>query len=127
MQLLRKVWSPGSSVDDMVHLWKVYCRSVLEQSCVVWHSTLSQQNIEDLERTQNTFCKLVLQQKYNTYEQALIQLNIIKLSDRRNFLTLQFGKRGIENNTLAEFLAPTKLCLGGALYLQFWLTDWLTG
>ena len=36
MQLLRKVWGFGSSLEDMVHLWKVYCRSILEQSAVVW-------------------------------------------------------------------------------------------
>ena len=36
MQLLRKVWSFGSSVQEMVHLWQIYCLSILEQSCVVW-------------------------------------------------------------------------------------------
>ena len=34
MQLLRKVWGFGSNPSEMVHLWKVYCRSVLEQSYV---------------------------------------------------------------------------------------------
>ena len=36
MQLLRKVWGFGSSIEDMVHLWKVYCVSILDQSAVVW-------------------------------------------------------------------------------------------
>ena len=36
MQLLRKVRSFGSSHQEMVHLWKTFCLSVLEQSCVVW-------------------------------------------------------------------------------------------
>ena len=36
MQLIRKVWSFGSSYQEMVHLWKTFCLSILEQSCAVW-------------------------------------------------------------------------------------------
>ena len=41
MQLLRSIQSFGASIEEMVHLWIVFCRSVLEQSCVVWHSSLT--------------------------------------------------------------------------------------
>ena len=40
MQLLRNILRFGASADEMVHLWNVFCRSVLEQSCVVWHSSI---------------------------------------------------------------------------------------
>ena len=80
MQLLRAVWSFGSNISEMVHLWKLYCLSVLEQSCVVWGTSITQQNREDLERTQKCFAKLVLQEKYSDYESALIQLNLETLS-----------------------------------------------
>jgi hypothetical protein len=43
MQLLRNVLSFGASTEEMVHLWTVFCRSVVEQSCVVWHSSLTQE------------------------------------------------------------------------------------
>jgi hypothetical protein len=76
MQLLRKVWSFGSSQQEMVHLWKVFCRSVLEQSCVLWDSGLSLENREDLERTQKVFAKLVLEEDYKNYKNALDVLGI---------------------------------------------------
>ena len=63
MQLLRKVWSFGSTIEEMVGLWKTYCLSVLDQSCVLWDSGLSMENKSDLERTQKAFAKLVLQEK----------------------------------------------------------------
>jgi len=66
MQLLRKVWGFGCSLEDMVHLWKVYCRSILEQSAVVWGAMLTEENKEDLERTQKSFTKLVLEENYKT-------------------------------------------------------------
>ena len=71
MQLLRGVKSFGASTEEMVHLWILFCRSVLEQSCVVWTTSITQENIEDIERTQKTFAKLVLREKYQNYENAL--------------------------------------------------------
>ena len=103
MQLLRAVWSFGSSIAEMVHLWKIYCVSVLEQSCVVWGSSLTQENIEDLERTQKTFAKLILRDKYVDYESALQKLNLETLAQRRKELALRFAKSSIENHKLDEF------------------------
>ena len=76
MQLLRKVWSFGSSKEEMVHLWKIFCRSILEQTCVLWDSGLTEQNRADLERTQKTFTKLVLQEEYTDYKSALLILQL---------------------------------------------------
>ena len=45
IQLLRNVYSFGATTEEMVHLWVVFCRSV------VWHSSLSEENIDDIERT----------------------------------------------------------------------------
>ena len=64
MQLIRGVHSFGATMDEMIHLWIIFCRSVLEQSCVVWNSSLTVDNINDLERTQKTFLELILKDKY---------------------------------------------------------------
>ena len=71
IQLLGKVWTFGSSCEEMVHLWKLFCRSILEQTCVLWDSGLTKQNKNDLERTQKTFSKLLLQENYANYKSAL--------------------------------------------------------
>ena len=102
MQLLRSVWGFGSSISDMVHLWKLYCLSVLEQSCVVWGSSLTTENKEDLERTQKSFCKLVLRDSYYDYESALLRLDLEKLDTRRQKLMLKFAKNGIANRKLND-------------------------
>ena len=102
MQLLRGVQSFGASIEEMVHLWKIFCRSVLEQSCVVWHSSLTQENKDDLERMQKSFAKLVLKQKYSNYENALILLNLDSLEIRRKNLCLKFAKSGIKNDKLND-------------------------
>ena len=102
MQLLRGVQGFGAKTDDMVHLWIILCRSVLEHSCVVWGTSLTQENIENLERTQKTFAKLVLKAKYKNYEDALILLNLDSLETRRKEMCIKFAKDGIKNGTLND-------------------------
>ena len=91
MLLLKKIKSLGATTEEMVHLWIVYCRSVLEQSAVVWSSSLTEENCADLERTQKSFAKLILKNNYTTYEESLMKLNLITLKQRRIELTLRFA------------------------------------
>ena len=102
MQLLRKVWSFGSTKEEMVQLWKTFCLSVLDQSCVVWDSGLTAENKADLERTQKTFTKLVLEEDYETYPKALQELQIETLEKRRKTLTLSFVKRSLSDGKLRD-------------------------
>ena len=102
MQLLSGVKGFGASVEKMDYLCIVFCRSVLEQSCVVCGPSLTKENKEDLERTQNTFAKLVLREKYTNYENALTILNIDTLESRRNDLCLKFAQKGIVNGKLSD-------------------------
>ena len=102
MQLLRELQSFGATHDEMVHFWILFCRSVLEQSCVVWGTSLTQENIDNLERTQKTFTKLVLREKFKSYENALLLLNMDNLETRRKDMILRFAKNGIKNQTLND-------------------------
>ena len=69
----------------MVEIYTSYIRSILEQSCTVWHSSLTQENTEDLERTQKSFAKLVLREKYKDYKSALDILGLETLAERRGW------------------------------------------
>ena len=97
-----------ASWEEMVHLWIVFCRSVLEQSCVVWDSTLTQENTDNLERMQKTFCKLILRGKYESYEKSLLKLNLDSLYERRKFLNLKFAKAGIKHDKLNDLFPLTQ-------------------
>ena len=46
MELLRKASPFTVSKRDKKIIYTLYIRSVLEQSCVVWHSSLTQENSE---------------------------------------------------------------------------------
>ena len=108
MLLLRKVWSFGSSKEEMVGLWKTFCLSILEQSCAVWSNGLTAENKSDLERTQKTFCKMVLGEKYICYFEALAVLNLQTLEFRRQILTLRFAKQSLADGKLREYFPLRK-------------------
>ena len=60
MVLLRKLSEFGAPRDHLKTIYILYIRSVLEQSVVFSHSSLTQQNIEDLARVQKSACKIIL-------------------------------------------------------------------
>ena len=97
MQLLRKVASFGTPEDDLVNVYILFIRSLLEQSAVVWHSSLTQENVQDLERVQKSALKVILGHKYVDYKNSLEKLELETLYDRREQLCLNFAKTCVKN------------------------------
>ena len=60
MFLLHNVSKFTSKISDLTTVYKIFIRSILENSCVVWHSSLSEQNSSDIERVQKSACKVIL-------------------------------------------------------------------
>ena len=58
----------------------------MEQSCVVWHHSISEEEKSDIERVQKVACKIILNDRYQGYDHALSYLNLQKLTDRRTEL-----------------------------------------
>ena len=102
MVFLRKILGFGANRIEMVQLWKTYCRSVLEQSAVLWQGALTEENRKMLERTQKTFAKLILKQHYKTYQQSLLKLDLPTLNARRDTLCLNFAKKCRQNGKMAH-------------------------
>ena len=97
MRLLHKIAEFSAPIDNMVTIYVSYIRSILEQSCTVWHSSLTLEDSEDLERVQKSAMRIILKDQYHSYEQALQTLMLAKLSDRREKLCLKFAKKAAEN------------------------------
>ena len=77
-------------------------RSKLEQSAVVWHSSLTQKNKKDLERVQKSALKIILRDKYMNYENALNVIGMETLEMRREKLCLKFAKACVDNQKLSD-------------------------
>ena len=93
MQLLCKVASFGAPLEDLKIIYVLFVRSILEQSAVVWHSSVTEDNRNDLERVQKSAIKVMLQDNYNGYKNGLAQLGLDDLDSRRTNLCLDFAKK----------------------------------
>ena len=108
MLILQKLYSFRVSTSDLVNIYILYIRSLLEQSCQVWHFSITEEEKIDLERVQKVACKVILKGEYETYPQALDDLNLQTLSSRRETLCLKFAKKCIKHEK-AKHLFPLNL------------------
>ena len=76
MELLRRVASFGTSSEDLKTIYYLFVRSQLEQSSVVWHSSLTEENKTDLERVQKSIVKIIMGENYKSYNKSLQYLDI---------------------------------------------------
>ena len=102
MVLLRKVDQFGASEQDKKLIYITFVRNCLEQSAVVFTSSLTQENREDLERLQRNAVRII-DKNYKSYEDSLLKLNLKTLLERRNFLSLKFAKKCITHPKMKIF------------------------
>ena len=86
MEILRKLSSFNAPIKDMIVTYFLYIRSILEQSSVIWHGTLSEEDNVNLERVQKNALRNILKDKYENYENARRVLKIKTLYERREKL-----------------------------------------
>ena len=79
---MRRVASFGTSSEELKNIYFLFVRSQLEQSSVVWHSSLNEENKADLERVQKSAVKIIMGNKYKSYTKSLDELGMDSLDDR---------------------------------------------
>ena len=88
----------------MKTIYILFVRSQLEQSAVVWHSSLTDENKADLERVQKSALRIILGDRYKGYKNALEKLDLQTLEERREKLCLRFALNCIDNeNSMTKF------------------------
>ena len=108
MELVRKLSSFGASEEDLKHVYILFVRSLLEQSATVWHSSLTEENSEDLERVQKSAVNIILGNKNLDYEKSLAKLNMETLKERREYLCLSFALK-CTRNTKTKHMFPESI------------------
>ena len=60
MTILQKLYSFSVPVQDLVTIYKLYVRSLVEQNVAVWSSSITAEESEDIERIQKVAIKIIL-------------------------------------------------------------------
>ena len=106
MELLKKLVKFQPPQNDLKQVYIAYIRSLLEQSCTVWHSSLTVENSNDLERIQKVALKIILKEHYKNYEHALKEIDLETLKTRREHLCLKFAQKCLKNPKMAKLFPP---------------------
>ena len=93
MSFLHKVAKFTRNKNDLKRIYILQVRSKLEQSAVLWHSSLTKKCSEKLERVQKSALKVILGTEYVSYTNALDVLKLQSLEERRKSLCLKFAKK----------------------------------
>ena len=97
MIMLHKLFEFGLPQEEMINIYILYIRSVLESSAVVWHSSLTQADQMAIERVQKVALRIILDEDYEGYAQALEVTQLPTLDDRRTTLCKKFAKKCVRN------------------------------
>ena len=60
MIILHKLYEFNLPGDEMVNMYILFIRSVVEYICVVWHSSISNEESNNIERVQKTALRIIL-------------------------------------------------------------------
>ena len=86
----------------------MFIRSAVEQSSVVWSSSITQDELNSLERTQKVALKIIYKEDYNSYENALKMAKLTTLKTRYQKLQLNFALKCVKNKTTKHMFPPQK-------------------
>ena len=102
MVLLHNLFDFGLPITEMINIYILYIRSILESSAVVWHSSLTQSDERRIERIQKTALRIILAGAYENYEQALMIADLQTLKERRKVLCKKFAKNCLKNERMCH-------------------------
>ena len=111
-RLLHKLVTFSVPVEDLTNIYILYIRPIVEQSCQVWHSSLTLENVQDLERIKEKYPKIILQEDYQNYSNALHLTGVKPLFEWRNELSIRFTKACVKNDQMKSMVPPNSTSYG---------------
>ena len=90
-------------IEHLVNIYILFIRSVLEQSAVVWNSSITKREQFDIERVQKSaLIWVILKKDYISCEDSLVICDLETLKARQNKLTLSFAIKCTKNENTRD-------------------------
>ena len=110
MLMLRKLSEFSVAKIDLITIYKLFIRSIIDQSSVVWSCSLTKEEVLSLGRIQKVALKIIYETDYDTYENALKMSNLSTVEERHKMLSLRFALKCTKSEKASHMfpLAPQK-------------------
>ena len=110
MIILHKLYEFNLPHEELVNIYILFIRSMVKYACVVWHSSITEEENLSIERIQKTALRIILKEQYSDYNSALRITGLARLNDRRKLLCLSFAKKCLKSEKTSD-LFPLNLKL----------------
>ena len=67
MMILHKLYDFNLPLEEMINIYILFIRSMVEYACVVWHSSITDEESRSIERVQKTALRIILKEEYSDY------------------------------------------------------------
>ena len=114
MRIITNLIKFNVSTRDLIIIYIIYVRSVLEYCCTVWHNSLTIEQSTDIERVQKVAIRTILNNFEIEYEDALEKVQLEKLELRREQICLKFAQK-CTKSTKNEHMFPKDIYNGAEL------------
>ena len=106
LHFLKQLKHAGMSAADLLYFYQTVIRPVAEYACVVWHSSLTKGQTNELESIQRRAMKIIFSYKSDNMVDALNTLP--SLCERRDQLTKQFFTNLLTPSSYLHHIIPEK-------------------
>ena len=97
MTILRKLYEFDLPTPKLLQIYTLFIRSILEQSSVVWSSSITEEESNSIERVQKVALRIIYREKYTDYTSALERAKLPSLVIRRQSLLYKFAIKCTKN------------------------------
>ena len=98
MIILHNLFQFNMPIIELLNIYILYIRSLVEQSSVVRNSSITQEECLEIERVQKVALQIIMNENYVTYANALCITGLMTLKERRDHLSQKFAKKCIKND-----------------------------
>ena len=102
MLMLQKLYEFNVPTEELVHIYILFIRSLVEYCCAVWHSSLTEEDSASIERIQKVALRMILKEDYSDYPSALEVTGLETLRQRRTQLSLNFAKKCLKSDRMSD-------------------------
>ena len=64
MIIIQKLYEFNLPVAEMISIYILFIRSMVEYACAVWQSFITEEEITDIEHVQKTALRIILREEY---------------------------------------------------------------
>ena len=122
MVMLQKLYEFNVPIEELVHIYILFIRSLVEYCCAVWHSSLREEDSSSIERIQKIALRMILKENYSDYPSALYLTGLETLKLRRTQLSLSFAKKCLKSDRMSDLFPLNEKIVNTRPHEKYYVT-----